>query len=54
MALENIRYRLPSGTIGEGAVDQNDSLDGRVGRDDAARAAPVRRARIKRFMVQLR
>ena len=54
MALENIRYRLPSGTIGEGAVDQNDSLDGAYAGDDAARAAPVRRVRIKRFIVQLR
>src|SRR5262245_34039288 len=32
MTLENVRHRLPSGTIGEGAVDQNDSLDGRVRR----------------------
>src|SRR5215831_9694451 len=32
VTLENIRHRLPSGTIGEGAVDQNDSLDGRVRR----------------------
>src|SRR5262249_49893302 len=30
VALENVRHRLPSGAIGEGAVDQNDSLDGRV------------------------
>src|SRR6516162_9073837 len=30
VALENVRHRLPSGTIGEGAVDQNDRLDGRV------------------------
>jgi hypothetical protein len=29
---ENIRDRLPSRTVGEGAVDQNDSLDGRVRR----------------------
>jgi hypothetical protein len=29
VTLENIRHRLPSGTIGEGAVDQNNSLDGR-------------------------
>src|SRR5262249_3787065 len=33
VALENVRYRLPSGAIGEGAVDQNDSLDGRVRRE---------------------
>src|SRR5262245_52152863 len=32
MTLENVRHRLPSGTVGEGAVDQNDSLDGRVRR----------------------
>jgi hypothetical protein len=32
VTLENVRHRLPSGTIGEGAVDQNDSLDGRVRR----------------------
>src|SRR5262249_32548907 len=30
---ENVRHRLPSGTIGEGAVDQNDRLDVRVGRE---------------------
>ena len=30
VALENVCHRLPSGTIGEGAVDQNDNLDGRV------------------------
>jgi hypothetical protein len=50
--LKNVRHGLPSGTIGEGTMDQNDSLDGRV--RNAAKAAPVRRARIKRFMVQLR
>jgi hypothetical protein len=27
---EDVSHRFPSGTIGEGAVDQNDSLDGRV------------------------
>src|SRR5215471_5535747 len=32
VALENVRHRLPSGAIGEGAMDQNDSLDGRVRR----------------------
>src|SRR5262245_21189890 len=32
MTLENVRHRLPSGTIGEGAVDQNNSLHGRVRR----------------------
>src|SRR5262249_32026496 len=32
VTLENVRHWLPSGTIGEGAVDQNDSLDGRVHR----------------------
>lgn len=32
VTLENVRHRLPSGTIGEGAVDQNDSFDGRVRR----------------------
>src|SRR5262249_41611406 len=32
VTLENVRHRLPSGAIGEGAVDQNDSLDGRVRR----------------------
>src|SRR5215472_3681790 len=32
VALENVRHRLPSGAISEGAVDQNDSLDGRVRR----------------------
>src|SRR5215813_1763833 len=32
VALENVRHRLPSGAIGEGAVDQNDSLDDRVRR----------------------
>src|SRR5262249_12398001 len=30
--LENVRHRLPSGAIGEGAVDQNNGLDGRVPR----------------------
>ena len=30
VAYENIRDRLPSGTIGEGTVDENDSFDGRV------------------------
>src|SRR5262249_25522898 len=30
VTLENVRHRLPSGPIGEGAVDQNDGLDGRV------------------------
>jgi hypothetical protein len=30
--LKNVRHRLPSGTIGEGTMDQNDSLDGRVRR----------------------
>jgi hypothetical protein len=30
VTLENVRYRLPAGTIGESAVDQNDSLYGRV------------------------
>jgi hypothetical protein len=32
VTLQNVRYRLPSGTIGKGAVDQNDRLDGRVRR----------------------
>src|SRR5262249_32394388 len=32
VSLENVRHRLPSGTIGEGAVDQNNSLDFRVRR----------------------
>jgi hypothetical protein len=30
VTLEDVCDRLPSGAIGEGAVDQNDSLDGRV------------------------
>src|SRR5262249_17991324 len=33
VTLENVRDRLPSRTIGEGAVDQNDSLDGCVRRE---------------------
>jgi len=32
VTLENVRHWLPSGTIGEGAVDENDSLHGRVRR----------------------
>jgi hypothetical protein len=32
MIQENVRHRHPSGAIGEGAVDQNDSLDLRVRR----------------------
>src|SRR5215813_349762 len=32
VALENVRHWLPAGTIGEGAMDQNDGLDGRVSR----------------------
>src|SRR5262249_9878183 len=32
VALQNIGHRLPSGTVGEGAVDQDDGLDGRMGR----------------------
>src|SRR5215472_14180042 len=32
VTLEDVRHRLPSGTIGEGAVDENNSLDGRVRR----------------------
>src|SRR5262249_3521732 len=32
VALENVRHWLPSGTVGKGAVDQNDSLDVCVGR----------------------
>jgi hypothetical protein len=30
VAYENIRDRLPSATIGEGTVDENDSFDSRV------------------------
>src|SRR5262249_4696276 len=30
VTLKKVRYRFPSGTIGERAVDQNDRLDGRV------------------------
>jgi len=54
VTFENVCHRLPSGAIGEGAVDQNDTLDGRQGLDAAARAAPVRRTRIKCLMLQLR
>src|SRR5262249_10871496 len=40
VALENVRHRLPSGAIGEGAVDQNDSLDGRVRRGCRHKSGP--------------
>jgi hypothetical protein len=31
VTFENVCHRLPSGATGEGAVDQNDTLDGRQG-----------------------